>query len=143
MQIPSSETILDAFVHGQECAQVTLAPLARRLGLTCRQAQRLTACFGGGMGCQGPCGAVSAALMALGLAYGHDGPDQLARKEALLARRQALLAEVQSAFGSVRCDGILAGHPHAGPGYNPICAQVVRHVLSTLDATLAPETEGP
>lgn len=143
MQMPSSESILDAFAHGQECAQATLSPLAQRLGLTCRQAQRLTACFGGGMGCQGPCGAVSAALMALGLAYGHDGPDQLARKQALLDRRQALLADVQSTFGSVRCDGILASHPHADPGYNPVCAQVVRHVLALLDAELAPEAPRP
>jgi C_GCAxxG_C_C family probable redox protein len=143
MQMPSVESILDAFTHGQECAQVTLAPLACRLGLTRRQAQRLTACFGGGMGCQGPCGAVSAALMALGLAYGHDGPNQFARKQALLDRRQALLAEVQSAFGSVCCDGILASHPYAGPGYNPVCAQVVRHVLALLDAELAPEAMLP
>lgn len=134
LELPTEQEILSAFEVEMECAQVTLAPLAQRLDLAPLQSARLAACFGGGMGCGGPCGAVSAALMALGLSQGHDGPHQEARKFALLSERDALLAAVRDTFGGVTCPEILALHPWNELEYNPICAKVIRFVLRYLDA---------
>lgn len=52
------------------CSQAVFASFATELGLTEEQALKIGACFGSGM-CKGEvCGAVTGALMALGLKYG-------------------------------------------------------------------------
>ena len=42
--------IRDKFIKGYDCSQVVLAYFAERLGITEEMANKVTACFGGGMG---------------------------------------------------------------------------------------------
>lgn len=68
------------FSEGINCCMQVLGELGPRLGLDQKTAYRLGAAFGGGMEQGGPCGAVSGALMALGLACGNCEPGDLAAK---------------------------------------------------------------
>lgn len=45
--------------------------MCRKMGMTKEQARKMSACFGGGMMCGETCGAVTGALIVLGMVFGH------------------------------------------------------------------------
>ena len=94
------EEILARFAAGHNCAQSTLVPWARGLGYDAEELERMGAAFGGGMHRGDTCGAVTGALMALGLACGDD-PEVLSEKT---AQFQAAFLE---RFGSTLCRELL------------------------------------
>lgn len=62
------------------CAQAVFSAFAERMGMDHETAVKLTAGFGGGMHLGGPCGAVSGAIMAIGLKYGGLSPNMQVTK---------------------------------------------------------------
>jgi C_GCAxxG_C_C family probable redox protein len=59
------------FKEGFNCCQSVIAPFAKKYGLSCESALKVAAGFGGGLGRLGEtCGAVSGALMVIGLQHG-------------------------------------------------------------------------
>ena len=64
------EKALNYFSQKLHCSQAVLAAFADECGITEEQALKLGSCFGGGMRKGEVCGAVTGALMALGLLYG-------------------------------------------------------------------------
>ena len=96
----TKEEVRAKFAAGWHCAQCTLVPWAEALGYDADELLRMAAAFGGGMFRGDTCGAVSGALMALGMAYG----DDLAAVEEKTAQFQAALTE---RFGSTICRDIL------------------------------------
>ena len=69
------------FSEGFSCSQSVLAAFAPELGLDADAALRVSAAFGGGMGrTGGPCGAVTGALMVLGLKYGATVADPVGKR---------------------------------------------------------------
>ena len=77
------------------CAQSVLIPFAEQLGLSFEQAAAITANFGGGMRMGATCGAVTGALMALGL---------LGKGE---EEAKAFWNEFKEAGGATDCDRLL------------------------------------
>ena len=75
------------FKTGFNCSQSVLAPFGPELGLERELCLRVACAFGGGMGRQGrTCGAVSGALMVIGLKHGQislDDPEAKLRTYAL------------------------------------------------------------
>lgn len=66
-----SERAVACFKEGFSCSQAVFSTFAPQLGLECELALKVAGLFGGGMGRLGEvCGAVTGALMALGLKYG-------------------------------------------------------------------------
>ena len=66
------------FKTGFNCAQSVLAAFGPELGLSCEQCLRMACAFGGGIARQGRiCGAVSGALMVIGLKGEDYNPDAL------------------------------------------------------------------
>ena len=64
------------FSTGLSCSQAVFASLAPQLGLTEEQALKIASPFGGGLARRGMvCGAVSGALMAVGLKLGSTTPE--------------------------------------------------------------------
>lgn len=57
--------------EGFNCSQIVLSSFAEDLGLDSEMANKVATCFGGGMGSGDTCGAVTGALMVLGLKYGN------------------------------------------------------------------------
>lgn len=78
------------------CAQSVLIPFAKEAGLTEEQANALAAHFGSGMRHSSTCGAITGALMALGvLGYGEDAA-------------KALLQTFREQEGDTACTKLLA-----------------------------------
>jgi C_GCAxxG_C_C family probable redox protein len=98
----------ELFAQGISCAPAVLASVAPRFGMTEDQAGRVACCFGGGMiGSASVCGAVTGAMMALGLAHGSGARVDLPRKEAAYARTAELWRRFAERNGSIRCREIL------------------------------------
>jgi C_GCAxxG_C_C family probable redox protein len=74
------------------------------LGMEERQAALVASAFGGGMARHGwTCGALTGALMVLGLHGGHTAAEDAATKDALYARVQALVARFEERHGAAAC----------------------------------------
>lgn len=97
----ASEAPLAYFDHGFNCAQSVLAGFAHQLGLDESQLLKLASPFGGGVSRRGEvCGAVTGALMAIGLAQGSDTP---AGKESTYAMGQDFLKRFEALHGTILC----------------------------------------
>ena len=68
------EKAMKIFYERFNCSQAVLGAYADDHGLTADQAMKVAACFSGGVRKGEVCGAVSGAIMVIGLKYG-DGPD--------------------------------------------------------------------
>ncbi len=114
------ETATALHESGQNCCQSVLGACCERFGLTPDQASHLGAFLGGGARKGELCGAVSGALLALGLAYGDENNRQCTKSEDML---DAFVAK----FGTLRC-GELVGSDKAErrqvcPAFINWCAQ--------------------
>ena len=67
-----TEKAVDYFSQKLHCSQSVLAAFADECGITEEQALKLGSCFGSGMRKGEVCGAVTGALMVLGLLYGQN-----------------------------------------------------------------------
>ena len=109
----SIETRSAAFhARGCNCCQSVLCTLGKYTGLEELTAIRLAYGFGGGMLTGNVCGAVTGAMMAIGLSC-TTGEDPAAEKPACAALCEALLARFRKEFGSLLCADILKDNDHA------------------------------
>ena len=100
---------------GFHCSQVVADHIAERFDLDKGAWLRLTAGLGGGC-CHGDtCGAISAAILGLGVAYGYDEANP-GEKDVFLKEK---VKELQERFieknGSVLCRDLLNGYDNADP----------------------------
>jgi C_GCAxxG_C_C family probable redox protein len=92
------------FLEGYACSQAVAMAFASRLGLTEAGAAGAASAFGGGMARNGwTCGAVTGAMIAIGLHAGNRTPDGMARKDDTYARVNALFARFVAAHGATDC----------------------------------------
>jgi C_GCAxxG_C_C family probable redox protein len=83
------------------CSQSVFSAFASRFGLTDEQALKLASPFGGGVAHQGQvCGAVTGALMAIGLARGNATLDQ---KDETYRLAEEYLERFQERHGTILC----------------------------------------
>ncbi len=67
----NAERAKELFIQGFSCSQAVLAAFGEQFGLSRELALRIAGAFGGGIGRTGEtCGAVTAAIMVLGLKFG-------------------------------------------------------------------------
>jgi C_GCAxxG_C_C family probable redox protein len=94
-------------VQGFNCSQAVFATLAEPLGFDRSLALKIASPFGGGIGRTGEtCGAVSGALMALGLQFGFSEPDPQA-KERVYALAREYMRRFQERYGAVACKALI------------------------------------
>lgn len=106
------------FREGCNCAQSVFVAYCDWTGFDREKAIRLSASFGGGMGrLREVCGALSGALMALGMLRAPLDPTDRAAKAAHYARVQALGHAFRAHNGSLLCRDLLGDQ--AGSGYVP------------------------
>ncbi len=95
------------FEKKYNCAQSVFAPFAEKFGLPMDMAFKIATPFGGGMGHAGQtCGAVSGALMVIGLAKGITEYDKN-QKDACYALANAFQSRFRAMHGDVTCPGLL------------------------------------
>ena len=106
------QTALDRFNRSYSCSQSVLSAYAPRFGLSENLALILASPFGGGMARQGEiCGAVSGALMVIGLACGSTVPSD---KEKVYSLAQDFMQRFETRCGSLLCRE-LTGHDFSKP----------------------------
>ncbi len=130
------------FMEGYNCAQAVIMSYADTLNLDPKFCAKLSSSFGGGMGrMREVCGAVSGMLMAAGLLYGYDGPEEGEVKKNHYACVQALAEEFRNSNGSIICREILK-NPPSDPNPTPRtqsfyeqrpCARMVMEAVRILD----------
>ena len=115
----SKEYVASAVNYFQEdylCSQSILMAFAPHMGIELHQAARIAAPFGEGMSRKGwTCGAVSGALMVIGLRFGHEEGIDLETKERMYEKSQAFIAQFEQRNNSVVCRDLL-GHDLDQPG---------------------------
>ncbi|MBU5300562.1 C-GCAxxG-C-C family protein [Clostridium sporogenes] len=103
----NEQQVLKCFSEGFDCSQVVLNSVAGELGIDEITAKKVSACFGGGMFCGSTCGAVTGALMAIGLKYGHSIPDTPHIKEENIAKLIEFREKFLQKYDSVICKDLL------------------------------------
>lgn len=134
-----TENAVRFFNDGYNCAQAVAAAYAG--DPAAETAVRAACAFGGGMARSGNvCGAVSGALIALGLAYGHPVPGDPAGKKRTYAVTKEFLAHFAELNGSLLCRELLAGTAAPARERTPgdsRCAGLVRDAAELLERLLA------
>jgi C_GCAxxG_C_C family probable redox protein len=103
-----TELALSRFGKGFSCSQSVFSAFAPDLGLDTDAALRVSAAFGGGMGRTGrTCGAVTGALMVLGLKHGATRADDKATKERTYALAREFIERFEARNSSVACAELL------------------------------------
>jgi len=103
-----TEKAAQLFAAGYSCSQSVIVSRAERYDLPEELAFKLSAAFGGGLGRQGEvCGAVSGALMVIGLEHGATRPEEKAAKEHTYELTQRFIAEFTRRAGALRCRDLL------------------------------------
>lgn len=93
--------------QGFNCAQAVLSTLAEAQGLDRATALKIASPFGGGIGRSGEtCGAVTGALMALGVQEGFSEPDPQA-KDRIYARTREFLSRFRERYGALACKALI------------------------------------
>ena len=99
MNKPTFDDLVQKFMRGGNCSQAVLGSVADDLGYDTEETDKMGACFGGGMMRGETCGAVTGAMMAIGLAC--DTPAEAMEKA---NRFQMAFAEK---YGSTMCRDLL------------------------------------
>lgn len=139
------EEIKELFLQGIDCSQVVAGTFAEQLGTDKDLLRRISACFGGGMQCGETCGAVTGALMVVGLKYGHSCEGEPAQKQLMLQKTAQFKALFSEKYSSCMCCDLL-GHDLSKPGemervlekglFFTFCPQVVADTIEILEHIL-------
>lgn len=99
----TKDEVVRYFKGGIDCSQVVLMQWAEELGYDKEEAARMAASFGGGMFRGDTCGAVSGALMAIGLKYGHFELDDQESKAKLMEKVNTFQKKFIERHGTTIC----------------------------------------
>ena len=121
------EIAATVFSQNFNCSQSVLSAFAEQFGLDRETALKLASPFGGGMARRGEvCGAVTGALLALGLARGADKP---AGKEEIYRLSQEFMRLFEQKHPSLLCRDLIATDISTPAGYQ---AATEKRVFTTI-----------
>ena len=104
-----SEKAVACFGNGCNCAQAVFTAFCEELGLVEKLGLKIACPFGGGLGhTGGVCGAVSGALLTIGLKYGSDSPELGNIKAQNYIIAQDFISEFKKRNGSVNCTELIS-----------------------------------
>lgn len=138
--------IIEQFMKGYDCSQVVVSHYGAKLGISEEIANKVSACFGGGMFQAGTCGAFTGALMAIGLKYGHYDPKNLLeQKEVMMAKSGEFRKKFFEKHESCNCKELLGYDVSVPDGFKEametgrmmsFCPKLVKEVIEILDEIL-------
>ena len=103
-----TELALSRFTEGYSCSQSILSVFAPDLGLDDKAAVKAASAFGGGLAhLDGPCGAVTGALMVIGLAKFREDIDVGAAKREVYEVTERFVREFVKRNGHIGCTQLL------------------------------------
>jgi C_GCAxxG_C_C family probable redox protein len=137
------EAAVHCFSQHFNCAQAVFSTFAPQLGLDEVTALKLASPFGAGIARRGEvCGAVSGALLTLGLARGADTP---AGKEEIYRLSQEFMRQFEEKQGTILCRELIGCDLSTPAGYQAatekrvfvtICPALVREAAEIVQALL-------
>ena len=146
------ENAAAAFKEGFSCSQAVLAAFAAEFGLERETALKLASGLGGGMGRTGQtCGAVSGALLVLGLKVGSADPQDKATKEKAYSLVREFIAQFKARNGASLCPELLGydiGTPEGLQAVREkglsatVCAKAVRDAVEILERMMQESSAG-
>lgn len=98
------------FQAGLNCSQVAFSYAARKLGLDEVTAKKIGSGFGGGMMNGERCGAVTGALMGLGLKYGHSSAEDKPKEAELMEKKAEFEKKFLEKYPSLQCQEIIGAN---------------------------------
>jgi C_GCAxxG_C_C family probable redox protein len=99
---------VEVFKEGFSCSQAVLEAFSEAMGLDRNTALKIAQSFGGGMAHRGEtCGAVTGALMVIGLQYGRTRADDAKAKEKTYATVHEFIKRFEARHDSIVCKEIL------------------------------------
>lgn len=108
---------LEYFSDDYNCSQAVLKGIIEELGYSFEEAPMVTAAYGGGIIGRGEvCGAVSGAIMALGVINGNKISDLVEYKQATSDDSKEFYKQFEEKFGCSTCNGILGIDPNDPDG---------------------------
>ena len=133
----------ERFAGGFNCAQSVFSAYAESFGISTEIALRMAAPLGGGMGREGEiCGALSGALMVLGLQFGEARPEG---KDEIYRITREFVEQFRAQHGAVRCSDLM-GHDISTPAglqaarsenkSNELCPSLVNDTAKALEEYL-------
>ena len=129
-----SEVAKNYFANQFNCAQSVFVAFATDYGFSVDDGLKVACAFGGGMGRQQhTCGAVSGALMAIGLKYGKALNDDEEKKAMTYAKTCEFFKEFEKVHGSTNCKSLLKGYDMS------IAAELDKIKSQNLFGTLCPK----
>lgn len=137
---------------GYNCAQSVSSVFAGDAGVPEEIILRAATGFGGGMGhTGGACGAVSGAILIIGLMAGSTGPDEKEAKDLTYALTREFIARFTQKNGNTSCTGLLGYDLSTDEGLarvreqnltRSLCPRYIRDAVDILEEILSPVTSG-
>jgi C_GCAxxG_C_C family probable redox protein len=130
------------FRDGFNCSQAVFSVFATELGIQVETAMKIACGFGGGMRLGNTCGAVTGALMAIGLKYGKSNADENEARDKTYALTKQFQDRFSKAKGSVMCRDLLGYDLSTSEGYKKakenlvflnICPGLVKDAVEILE----------
>ena len=110
-----NQKAVDYFNQGFNCAESALLALSDYMDIDCRYIPKIASGFGGGIGKHGEvCGALSGAVMALGIAFGRKEANDREGKEKMYNITDSFIKKFEKEFGCIRCKD-LTGYDMLNP----------------------------
>ncbi len=136
------EKALACFDKGYSCSQAVLSAFGEDFGLDPEMALRVAGAFGGGIARLGEaCGAVTGALMVIGLKYGMTEAGDRKAKDTTYEVADRFMREFSARYGSIRCRDLLGCEIGTPSGmeearskglFKTLCPGFVRHAVAIL-----------
>jgi C_GCAxxG_C_C family probable redox protein len=133
------------YKEGFSCAPAVLAAFCEQFGLERDKALKIATGFGGGMHLGQTCGAVTGAIMVIGLKYGKTKADDNKAKEKTFELVKRLADKFRARYGSIECKALLGCDITTPEGlkeardkklFTTICAEYVGTAAEILDEIL-------
>jgi len=103
----NSEHAKATFKEGFSCSQAVLAAYCEQFGLDTKQAYKISSGFGGGMHLDQTCGAVTGAIMVIGLKYGRTRADDVEAKMKTAKMVAEFAKKFKARHGSISCTELI------------------------------------
>ena len=139
------EQAVQRFSEGFNCSQAVFGTYCQQFGLDSKQAYKVATGFGGGMHINSVCGAVTGALMVLGLKYGNATAADKNAKAKAYEKVVGYTKRFKARNGSVMCAELLGADISTANGmkkaqenelFDSICPKMVREAAEILEEML-------
>lgn len=97
----------ERFLQSNNCAQAIMETYAPSMGMSIKDARRVSAAFARGMGMGSECGAVTGAFMVIGMKYGKTRDDDSRADSETFKRMDRLVEEFRQRHEHIDCSSLL------------------------------------